>query len=121
MKLVYFMHCWQTGGQHSLIDTFSPYNCWEGGPCYVHEAIDLGALTAGETKTASMNLGATLFAYKGNVCVKRVVVVEEGQHVQISAADVRTFSVGEKVNAMWQGKRQLYRAVHKPTITAQLC
>ena len=39
-----------------------------------------------------MNLGATLFAYKGNVCVKRVVVVEEGQHVQISAADVRTFS-----------------------------
>ena len=45
-----------------------------------------------------MNLGATLFAYKGNVCVKRVVVVEEGQHVRISAADVRTFSVGEKVN-----------------------
>ena len=76
------------------------YNCWEGGPCYVHEAIDLGALTAGETKTASMNLGATLFAYKGNVCVKRVVVVEEGQHVQISAADVRTFAVGEKVDRL---------------------
>ena len=66
-------------------------------------------------------VGATLFAYKGEICVKRVVIVEEGQHVQISAADVRTFSVGEKVNAMWQGKRQLYRAVHKPTIAAQLC
>ena len=49
------------------------------------------------------------------------MAVEEGQHVQISAADVWTFSVGEKVNAMWQGKRQLYRAVHKPTITAQSC
>ena len=89
------------------------YNCWEGGPCYVHQAIDLGTLAAGETKTASMNLGATLFAYKGNVCVKRAVIVEEGQHVQISAADVRTFSVGEKVNAMWQGKRQLYPATVK--------
>ena len=66
-------------------------------------------------------VGATLFAYKGEICVKRVVIVEEGQHVQISAADVRTFSVGEKVNAMWQGKRQLYPAVHKPIITAQSC
>ena len=71
---------------------------WDGGPCYVHEAIDLGTISSGETKTASMNLGATLFAYKGNTCVKRVVIIEEGQHVRISAADVRTFSVGEKVN-----------------------
>ena len=44
-------------------------------------------------------MGATLFAYKGNTCVKRVVIIEEGQHVRISAADVRTFVVGEKVNA----------------------
>ena len=58
-----------------------------------------GDHTTGETKTASMNLGATLFAYKGNTCVKRVVIIEEGQHVRISAADVRTFDVGEKVNA----------------------
>ena len=89
------------------------YNCWDGGPCYVHEAVDLGTLSSGETKTASMNLGATLFAYKGNTCVKRVVIIEEGQHVRISAADVRTFSVGEKVQAMWQGKHTLYPATVK--------
>ena len=51
--------------------------------------------------------------------MKRVVVVEEGQHVQISAADVRLFG-----GRRWRdvaGQRQLYHAVHKPTITAQLC
>ena len=44
---------------------------------------------------------------------RTAMAVEEGQHVQISAADVWTFSVGEKVNAMWQGKRQLYPATVK--------
>ena len=54
--------------------------------------------TASSPATAGA-VGATLFAYKGNTCVKRVVIIEEGQHVRISAADVRTFVVGEKVNA----------------------
>ena len=49
------------------------------------------------------------------------VEVDLGVETQILRADVRTFSVGEKVNAMWQGKRQLYPAVHKPIITAQSC
>ena len=31
--------------------------------------------------------------------MKRVVIIEEGQHVRISAADVRTFVVGEKFNS----------------------
>ena len=51
-----------------------------------------------------------------DILIKRIVIIEEGQEVRLSYADVRTFSVGDHVKANWKSKRQLFpatvRAVH---------
>ena len=91
------------------------YDCNDNMPCYLDQTRDLGTLT-GEAKTVSVKRDGMLFVYKSDILIKRVVIVEEGQAIKLSYADVRSFSVGDRVKAQWKSKRQLFpatvRAVH---------